>query len=241
MTVEYSVVCCLDILDDHTQFITVNLSQSRDGPGKHPSYIGKMRIGGSRQDVVRRAQNHLDGLCGVCEVPGVSEPPPPDLDPLKSRESLRYLVKSFGAPGECNFRHASIMRVSREVKRVKVLEFKGYMSSWGSCGDVFGRRNNVCLHSDKRPHHRWRNYDRKECVVRSMPVLRGNHLPDLLLRSEPVIQGMLAYKAALFSDEVGGLGNHAVPLRLLRGVKRTWLLLGCRSGRHQFTPVIWQL
>jgi hypothetical protein len=118
--VEYGVVCRLDILDDCAQFITVNLSQSRDGPGKHPSYIGKMCIGGSRQDVVRGAQNHLDRLRGVGEVPGVCVPPPPDLDPLEARESQRYMVKSFGAPGECDFRHASIMRVRRAAKRVKV-------------------------------------------------------------------------------------------------------------------------
>jgi hypothetical protein len=50
-----------------------------------------------------------------------------------------------------------------------------------------------------------------------LPVL--NHLPHLLLGREPVIEGMLADKPALLSNEVGGLGNHAVPLRLLRGVK----------------------
>jgi hypothetical protein len=137
VAVEHRVVCCLDILDDCTQFFAVNLSQSDDGPGKHPSYIGKMRIGGSRQDVVRGTQNQLDGLRSVCEVLGVRVPAPPDLDPLKSREGQRYVVKSFGAPGEFYFRHGSIMRVRRAAKRVKGLESKGYMSSRGS--RVFGR------------------------------------------------------------------------------------------------------
>jgi hypothetical protein len=129
--VEHGVVGSLNVLDHHAQFITVNLSQRRDGPGKHPSDISKMRIGGSRQDVLRGAQNHLDGLRCVCEVRGVSVPPPPNLDPLKSRESQRDVVKSFGAPGEFDFRHTSIMRVRRAAKRVKVLESKEYMSSRG--------------------------------------------------------------------------------------------------------------
>src|SRR5450631_345756 len=70
--------------------------------------------------------------------------------------------------------------------------------------------------------------------------LRRDHLPHLLLRREPVVEGMLADKPALFSDEVGCLGNHAVPLRLLRRVKRTWGFSGCRirRERHHFTPVI---
>ena len=79
-----------------------------------------MTICGSRQDVVRGAQNHLDGLRSICEVSGISVPPPPNLDPLKSREGQRHMVKSFGAPGEFDFRHASIMRVRRAAKRVKV-------------------------------------------------------------------------------------------------------------------------
>jgi len=53
--------------------------------------------------------------------------------------------------------------------------------------------------------------------LRHLPVL--NHLPHLLLGREPVIEGLLADKPALLGDEVGGLGNHAVPLRLLRGMK----------------------
>lgn len=70
-------------------------------------------------------------------------------------------------------------------------------------------------------------------------VLRRNRLPHLLLRREPVIQGMLADKPALFRNEVGSLGNHAVPLRLLRRDKRTWLFLGyCfRRKSHNFTPL----
>ena len=42
--------------------------------------------------------------------------------------------------------------------------------------------------------------------------LRSNRLPHLLLGREPVIEGMLAGKPAFLGDEVGGLGNHAVPL-----------------------------
>jgi hypothetical protein len=131
LAVEHRVVCRLDVLDDHTQFIAVNLSQSRDSPRKHPSYIDKMCIGGSRQDVVRRAQNHLDRLRSIREVPGVSVPSPPNLDSLKSRESQRNMVQSFGAPGEFDFRHAPIMRVRRAAKRVKVYKSKGFMSSRG--------------------------------------------------------------------------------------------------------------
>jgi hypothetical protein len=118
--IEYSVVCGLDILDDRPQFITVDLAQSHDGPGKHPSYVRKMGIGGPRQDVARGAQNHLDGLRRVSEVPGVGVPPPSDLDSLKARKSQGYLIKSLGAPGECDFRHAAIMRVRRAAKRVWV-------------------------------------------------------------------------------------------------------------------------
>jgi len=129
MPVENGVVCSLDVLDHHAQFFTVDFFQRGDSPGQHPSDVGKMRIGGSCQDVIRGAQNHLDGLRSVCKVRGVSVPAPPDLDPLKSRESQRNVVKSFGAPGEFDFRHASIMRVWRAAKRVKVLESKRYMSS----------------------------------------------------------------------------------------------------------------
>ena len=131
LPVEHRVVCRLNVLDDHTQFFTVNLSQSRDSAGQHASYIGKMRIGGSRQDVVRGAQNHLDGLRSIGEVPGVSVSSPPNLDSLKPRESQRNMVKSLGAPGEFDFRHTSIMRVRRAAKRVKVSESEEYMSSRG--------------------------------------------------------------------------------------------------------------
>jgi hypothetical protein len=120
LPVKYRIVCGLDVLNDRTQFFTVNFSQRQDSPGKHPSYIGKMRIGGSRQDVVRGAQNHLDRLRSIGEVAGVSVPSPPNLDSLKSCESQSNVVKSFGAPGEFDFRHASIMRVRRAAKRVKV-------------------------------------------------------------------------------------------------------------------------
>lgn len=45
-------------------------------------------------------------------------------------------------------------------------------------------------------------------------------LPNLLLCSEPIVEGMLADKIALLGKVVGGFRDHAMPLRLLRRVKR---------------------
>src|ERR1700686_1046486 len=88
-----------------------------------------MSIGGSRQEVLSGAQNHFEGQRGVCEGRGGRQPPPPNLNSLKQSESLRHMVKSFGAPSGIDFRHASIMPVLGAEERVKVLESKGYMSS----------------------------------------------------------------------------------------------------------------
>src|ERR1700681_66538 len=88
-----------------------------------------MSIGGSRQEVLSGAQNHFDGHRVVCEGRGIRVPPPPCLNSLKQSESLRHMVKSFGAPSGIDFRHASIMPVLGAEERVKVFESKGYMSS----------------------------------------------------------------------------------------------------------------
>src|ERR1700692_4774839 len=99
-----------------------------------------MSIGGSCQDVLSGAQNHLDGLRNDCEGCGVPVPPPPNLDSLKQRERLRHMVKSFGAPSGVDFRHFSIMPVRGAAKRVKVWESKGYISSgWGGPGHTENR------------------------------------------------------------------------------------------------------
>ena len=97
LAVKHSLVCSLGLLDNHEQFITPDLPQSHDNPGKHPGCIGQMSIGGSRQDVLGGVQNHLDGLRSVCEGRGVRVPPPPNLDLLERRESLRHVVKSLCA------------------------------------------------------------------------------------------------------------------------------------------------
>ena len=98
LPVKHSFVCSLGLLDDRKQFITLNLAQSHDDPGKHPGRVGQMSIGGSRQYVLGGAQNHLDGLRSVGEGRGVRVPPPPNLDPLQQRKSLRHILKSLGAP-----------------------------------------------------------------------------------------------------------------------------------------------
>src|ERR1700688_876318 len=95
-----------------------------------------MSIGGYRQEVLGGAQNHLDGLRGVREGRGVRVPPPSNLDPLKQSESLRYMVKGFGAPGGVDSRHAPIMPGLCAAGRVEILDSKGYMSS--SCRAVLG-------------------------------------------------------------------------------------------------------
>src|ERR1700680_1341796 len=91
-----------------------------------------MRIGGVRQEVLSGAQNHLDGHHCVCEVRGVRVPPPPNLNSLKQSESLRHMVKRFGAPNGIDFRHVSIVPVLGAEERVNLLESKGYMSSAGA-------------------------------------------------------------------------------------------------------------
>jgi hypothetical protein len=40
LPVKHGFVCSLGLLDDHKQFITLNLPQSHDNPGKHPGCIG---------------------------------------------------------------------------------------------------------------------------------------------------------------------------------------------------------
>lgn len=40
MPAKHSFVCSLGLLDDHKQFIALNLPQSHDNPGKHPGCIG---------------------------------------------------------------------------------------------------------------------------------------------------------------------------------------------------------
>src|ERR1700686_5013118 len=87
-----------------------------------------MNIGGYRQEVLSGAQNHLGGLRGVCDWRGVRVPPPPSLDPLKQRESLRYMVKSFVAPSGVDLRHSSIMPGLGGAGRVEVWESNRYMS-----------------------------------------------------------------------------------------------------------------
>jgi len=98
LAVEHSLVCSLGLLDNHEQFIALDLPQSHDNPGKHPGGIGQMSIGGSDQDVLSGAQNHLNGLRIVREGRRVRVPPPPNLDLLEQRESLRHIVKGLGAP-----------------------------------------------------------------------------------------------------------------------------------------------
>src|SRR5450631_1128456 len=94
-----------------------------------------MSIGGSCQDVLSGAQNHLDGLRNDCEGRGVPVPPPPNLDFLKQRESLRHMVKSFSVLSGFDFRHFSIMPVLAAAGRVEVWESKWYMSSGSDPAD----------------------------------------------------------------------------------------------------------